>query len=99
MTRIEEIEAREKAATPGRWIVTDDGIETTFSGYHIVVTDNGYYPPSKNDADFIANAREDIPFLLSEVKRLEGELKTAKGSIAELCEQNINLISDLVQGR
>jgi len=34
----------------------------------IVETDGGYYPPRENDAEFIAHARSDVPWLLETVR-------------------------------
>lgn len=39
----------------------------------IVTTDSGYYGPSMDDAEFIAHAREDIPYLLQRIAELEGQ--------------------------
>lgn len=84
MTRLQEIRERCEKATPGPWhvLVGDldgdeycDGISTEREGHDdIVKTDSGVYPPSLADASFIASAREDVPFLLAEVERLEKEL-------------------------
>ena len=38
---------------------------------NIVETDAGYYPPRKNDAEFIAHAPEDIKYLLERIEKLE----------------------------
>ena len=40
---------------------------------NIIETDGGFYPPLPPDAEFIAAARADIPWLLELVKRLKGE--------------------------
>ena len=37
----------------------------------IVTTDSGYYGPKWSDAEFIAHAREDIPYLLSVIDTLQ----------------------------
>ena len=74
------IQKRAEAATPGPWIAhpwEDDpeccaGIEAA-SGTEIVKTDCGIYPPEMPDAEFIAHAREDIPALVAEVRRLRAE--------------------------
>jgi hypothetical protein len=39
----------------------------------IVQTDGGFYGPNADDADFIAHARADIPYLLSLVEELKGQ--------------------------
>ena len=56
--RIEEIKARTVAATPGPWGTSHNPI--------IPLLEIPY------NAGFIANSREDIPFLLDEIERLEG---------------------------
>jgi hypothetical protein len=45
------------------------------SGRDIVITDSGYYPPLKADAAFIAHARQDVPALVAEVRRLRKALE------------------------
>ncbi|MEA4896145.1 MAG: hypothetical protein VB064_12930 [Oscillospiraceae bacterium] len=67
---IEEIKARAEAATKGKWqaIRSDDGNTSIFTivGRYIKLGDF----ENKTDADFIANAREDIPALVAEVERI-----------------------------
>lgn len=81
--QIEAIRRRAEAATAGPWTyieTTDDiyempkleGAEFTVMSFGDCTT---YYPiegtpPGDADADFIANAREDIPALLAEIERL-----------------------------
>ena len=62
--RLTEIRARADAATPGPWTVTDDGALS--SGV----------PPSSPVAngEFIAHARDDVPWLLGEIERLKAEV-------------------------
>ena len=80
------IRARAEAATPGPWRVVED-IEwgTGAAEYHWYryvdgPTDYGdeygyeYQILSREDAAFIAHAREDIPALVAEVERLQAEL-------------------------
>lgn len=40
---------------------------------YIVETDGGFYGPTWDDAQFMAEAREDIPFLLKTIEDLRGE--------------------------
>lgn len=72
---LEAISARAEAATPGPWAYVDNG----FDGYimsaseHLIVGGEpaeGRIEPDDPNADFIAHAREDVPALLAEVKRL-----------------------------
>src|SRR5574344_342258 len=70
MDRLEEIRQRTEAATPGTWkTVTHEEYSTVDvdeqGGENIAMVGSAIA-----DADFIANAREDIPYLLSEVDRL-----------------------------
>ena len=78
--RLAEISARCQKATKGPWKAKPLAHPEKCGGicpdYHnhdsnvgcwdeIVTTDSGYYGPSWDDAEFIAHAREDIPFLLA----------------------------------
>lgn len=82
--RLEEIRARAGSATPGPWFPWDRGV-----GWHIAITKNREQPwgmpkllPEGNDTDigrredaeFIAHARADVPWLCDEVERLASEL-------------------------
>jgi hypothetical protein len=67
------IEERVEKAWPGPWrFATEETWPRRIlapDGTHL-----GTWSPSyEDDADFIAHAREDIPLLLSELKRLEAE--------------------------
>lgn len=68
--RLDEIEKRAEKATKGPWTPTQTGIvqtaHTTRDVWHI--------PYAAEDISFIAHAREDIPWLVAEVKRLQAEL-------------------------
>jgi hypothetical protein len=79
-----EIEAREKAATPGPWkldrnfhcyiwgpqmqMVADDGMDE--EGTLTRMRGVGANLPLKDNGEFIAHARTDIPALLQEIRRL-----------------------------
>ncbi|MFE3657220.1 hypothetical protein [Streptomyces sp. NPDC059165] len=78
--RLAEIAAREAAATEGPWTVCDN--------YSDVLGPDGdqlasYWNPTAEDSngEFIAHARADVPWLLAEVRRLQGE-------VAELAAEN-----------
>lgn len=79
--RLAEIEAREQAATAADWWVLYD--EETESR-HVVIGDQDDRVCECHDdecdpefnAAFIAAARSDVPFLLAEVRRLEGQLSS-----------------------
>ena len=86
MIDLTAIEARAKAATPGPWWTRPDyGCDNACvywnsdrpdvingSTESTLIYDEGGH--SVADAEFIAHAREDIPALIAEVRRLEGEL-------------------------
>lgn len=81
---LDAIEARANAATPMPWYVeklpypelglTTGGVFAA-DGAQIIETDAGVYPPSQEDAAFIAAARSDVPALVAEVRRLGRLLK------------------------
>jgi len=105
MTRLEDIEQRAVAATPGPWHRHTFGHASTISqtlavgkalkdtsdtaGFpmtdltwlhddnetSIGLTGNG--PAQVENADFIANARSDIPWLVERVRKLEAALRDA----------------------
>lgn len=78
MTRIEEIEARLAAATPGPWEAAFGGTDALVKkpdGSSISCGDIIYahrYP--KADATFIANAPDDIRYLLDELRAARKEI-------------------------
>lgn len=69
MDRLDEIQARCDAATLGPWEFTPGG-----AIYHdplkLIAHVLGSGEDSVSNASFIAHSREDIPYLLAEVKRL-----------------------------
>lgn len=72
---LDEIKAREQAATPGPWFTWADWLVHTETN----VGQNGVPPKAvigtfnKLNPDFIAHARHDIPALVAEVERLTEE--------------------------
>lgn len=76
---IDDIEARANAATPGRWEAEPGGAivwhnsPVTNRAVVALVTDPKT-PGAKKDAVFIAAAREDVPAMCAEVRRLRAEL-------------------------
>lgn len=76
--QLSAIERRCEAATGGLWVVVRDGtersIETTESGRFICHLNSNMLKYT-DDADFIANARKDVPFLVAEVRELREELE------------------------
>lgn len=74
--RLAEIEARTKAATPGPWRREGDwndiaAIDTDGTPYGVAGNDESISHP---DAEFIAHAREDVPWLIERLSRAEAEL-------------------------
>lgn len=95
-TRLAEIWARAQAATDGPWrmrhgATTEDAIHVEF-GEVLVVPDGWGWADNdwrkiNADAEFIAHARSDVPWLMAEVDRLTGERDRARGLAARLEEQ------------
>lgn len=88
--RMEEIRKRHEGTTPGPWMVNsgghhpmrevgapfaDSGSQSIALCRAISIDDNG---GGERDAEFIAMAKEDIPYLLSRVEELEKELIDSK---------------------
>lgn len=75
---LDAIEARANAATEGPWMRTYPHVIEGFEGnqYSVVVDDDPDETPGvirPEDSAFIAHAREDVPALLAEVRRLRDE--------------------------
>ncbi|WP_090742742.1 hypothetical protein [Candidatus Nitrospira nitrosa] len=79
--KLEEIRLRCEAATPGPWTSHIEGRDHS-SGTSFIMTGCGgdrgndieLSGSTDADQDFIAHARQDIPILLAEVKRLRALL-------------------------
>ena len=73
MDKLDEIRQRTEAATPGPWAVKVKG--NAVESHQVMSSGNGpvcsAISPKTKNAQFIAHSREDIPYLLSEVDRLE----------------------------
>lgn len=70
---LSEIEARAKAATPGPWVSFDvdrDGTTVETSAGEILMGSLGSPDATSADTEFVAHAREDVPALVAEVRRL-----------------------------
>ena len=88
--RLNEIEARTRHATDGPWksMVIDANNAAVWAGGNTVFTSQRIGRVNRNtepvsDAEFIAHARQDVPALLAEVKRLRTALKDYAEQIAE----------------
>lgn len=69
-----EIRERAEKASPGPWATSDDMTwDTTVRGPSMTIYDEGGH--TREDADFIAHSRQDIPALLAHIEQLEGEIK------------------------
>lgn len=68
--RIAEIEAREQAATEGPWLPGRHTPETVWNENREIIA---VHIKNKHNIPFIANARQDVPDLLNEVKRLQAD--------------------------
>jgi hypothetical protein len=69
--RLREIEAREAKATPGPWEATpehDNGTPHIWGNHEAIMLER--HGQGMVDAEFIACAREDVPDLVVEVRRL-----------------------------
>jgi hypothetical protein len=90
--RIAEIKARAEAATPEPWWVVgkDSWHMEGFPQVEMNTPDGKYFPVHNDaDADFIANAREDIPFLLGQLAERDKELKDLQKEVASLAIESI----------
>lgn len=98
-TRLREIEEWEKAATPGPWtpLLKSKGLTgvhaTDCKIYHAEF-DPGClkdtHDRQKRDAEFIAHARGDIPFLVEQVRRLQAERKLSDNALSALQELTLS---------
>ena len=71
------IEARANAATAGPWRSIIEGRDQDSGSSFIMTEGEDIYVSGATDADqdFIAHARQDVPRLLAEVRRLRSERK------------------------
>lgn len=78
--KLAEIEQRCLRATPSPWTSYVEGRDHT-SGSSFIMTDGDdvyLTGASDEDQDFIASARQDVPALITEIRRLQELLQTAK---------------------
>ena len=84
MSKLEEIEARANAATPGPWVIRvsvhgngdpcDDIIAKEWGNVTVAM---GIDERDGADSAFIARARDDVPWLIARVRALEAALGDA----------------------
>jgi hypothetical protein len=83
---IENIRARCNAARSGPWVLIVEGRDQTSGSSFIMIGEGNNRaedlyltgddrPVPIADYDFVANARQDIPFLLAEIDRLKNQLR------------------------
>lgn len=86
--RLAAIAARVEKATPGPWLVGDERLPTLFPrddpSYHIALLESVREPRFRPNADFIAHAREDIPFLLAQLAAQQETITALRAQIVEL---------------
>jgi hypothetical protein len=99
---LDTIEARANAATKGPWFATAEGQvhrhtpggrkgwwvpeHEDIGGGNFGGEGGGYYMEAA-DAEFIAHAREDIPALVAELRRLRTDNEAVRVLAAEPCER------------
>lgn len=86
MNRIDEIRERERKATKGPWATDSIEDRVYLDEDHCIDCDcsSDSHVQDCDNATFIANAREDIPFLLEEVERLQQRLDAAETALEKL---------------
>jgi roadblock/LC7 domain-containing protein len=98
--RIAEITARCEAATPGEWVYDwgKDSISTASGtmvvGIHGRAYGNDTLEINESDAEFISHAREDIPFLLAEIARLNEAIAVLDKAADKANEDYLNLLDE-----
>ena len=80
---LNEIEARANAATPGKWKHVD-------MRRHQIICEDKYIGGIEDyeNANFITHAREDIPELVAEVRKLRAEMDVLASKIVQVTELN-----------
>ena len=92
-----EIEARAEAATPGPWEFDQKNIGYAHHRSHYGLLTNASRDTKdywlsinvdygmEHNADFIAHARQDVPALVAEVRRMSGENERLLATIQDTC--------------
>ena len=92
---LREISKRADKATPGPWVFRSLGgtnQESPEPPEYWAVDPRGnilaadHYPGDGRDVEFIAHAREDIPFLLSVIERLSAPLEVTDAKVEEMAD-------------
>jgi len=86
------IRARADAATDGPWNATTDPSHFDFDC--VDSSEWSMYVERRCDRDFIAHARADIPALLDEVRRLQGQVEALAEFIQEDADEDCEYSDD-----
>ena len=73
--RLNEIEARANAATEGPWFVSDDAVWVDRGEGNADGITGPLAPWCFGEADFIAHARADVPWLIEQVRKRDNALR------------------------
>jgi len=90
--RLREIEERASKASPGPWrAIREASADETACGYDLYSLDGptwleegDYAYLARNDAEFAAHAREDIPWLLSLLREREKQMERYLDALVEI---------------
>jgi len=90
--RLREIEERASKASPGPWrAIREASADETACGYDLYSLDGptwleegDYAYLARNDAEFAAHARDDIPWLLSLIRELDAEIRRLRERLDRL---------------
>lgn len=101
---LQAIRARAERASKGRWSVnvSVDYCDNCKNGYEIVQSELFLAPivaelRNREDAEFIAHAREDIPKLLAEIERLRAGIERAINETS--CDDTWDYLNRLLEGK
>ena len=92
--RIAEIEARAKAATEGPWGYNKESASVWWPAPETAYSPQVCAYIGKEDGEFCAHARQDIPDLLVEMKRLKAVFR---GTIGALRDEGMHGTADRLQ--
>ncbi len=106
---LQAIEERANKATPGKWTVENHPNDYAVVAPHpvepsityIAFIDGGLSNDSKYDTEFIAYAREDVPALIAEVRRLKsyGDMYRSIAEVRQIERDNLRAKLDAVPVR
>lgn len=88
-SRLEQIQDRVAKATKGPWHTECPQVNWRIrneTGWYILETEprRGANVRTRDDAEFIAHAREDVPYLLLRVRELETEIAACRNELSDL---------------